>query len=375
MSVTTVNLSDQMAAFVQKVNTISTNMGDVDALTTRRDSDVVSAINGLDSDMFAGMSLQSLATTNKTIIGAINEISDGLDSNSTTLATLTGDQQTVARAAVSASGDLSYNQSTGVFSIDVEQVYTKANFDSDLGDASTSDLPEGTNLYYTNARADARAQAKLNTPYIENPASHHTYTVTVATKTTAHPYTGQGSSSAYFLNGAESPSIILAPNQTYRFDQSDNSNNNHPLKFYLEADRTTNYTTGVTVNGVAGQAGSYTQIVVSEDTPIRLYYQCQNHSYMGSVVSSLSGNAAGAISVTASTGLSYNSSTGVIAGVNATTNAKGVASFSSTNFSTSNGAVSIKNDGVARANLKDEVALIIYNSSGVAVKTLYGAGS
>lgn len=59
------------------------------------------------------------------------------------------------RGALSASGDLTYNSSTGQFSFDVEQVYTKANFDSDLGDASTSDLPEGDNLYYTTARFDS----------------------------------------------------------------------------------------------------------------------------------------------------------------------------------------------------------------------------
>ena len=62
----------------------------------------------------------------------------------------------ISRSSLSAGGDLSYDPATGIFSFDVEQVYTKANFDSDLGDASTSDLPEGTNLYYTNARADAR---------------------------------------------------------------------------------------------------------------------------------------------------------------------------------------------------------------------------
>ena len=55
----------------------------------------------------------------------------------------------------SAEGDLSYDVATGVFSIDVEVEYTKTNFDSDLGDASTTDLPEGTNLYYTQARFDS----------------------------------------------------------------------------------------------------------------------------------------------------------------------------------------------------------------------------
>ena len=122
---------------------------------------------------------------------------------------------------------------------------------------------------------------------IENPASHHTYTITVASKTSAHPYTGQGSSNAYFLDGKESPSIILAPNMTYRFDQANSSNSGHPLRFYLEADKTTAYTTGVTTNGTPGSSGAYTQIVVTDATPPVLYYQCSSHGYMGSVASSL----------------------------------------------------------------------------------------
>ena len=60
------------------------------------------------------------------------------------------------RDQFAAQGDLSYDSATGVFSIDVETVYTKANFDSDLGAASTDDLPEGTtNLYYTTTRHDS----------------------------------------------------------------------------------------------------------------------------------------------------------------------------------------------------------------------------
>ena len=61
----------------------------------------------------------------------------------------------------SASGDLTYNSATGQFSFDVEQVYTKTNFDSDLGDANTGQLPEGTNLYYTTARADSAFDASF----------------------------------------------------------------------------------------------------------------------------------------------------------------------------------------------------------------------
>lgn len=90
------------------------------------------------------------------------------------------------RAAVGASGDLSYNSSTGVFSIDVETIYTKANFDSDLGDASTSDLPEGTNLYYTTARADSDITAKVDGAFVNN--------LTIDADTLG------GQSSAYHLN-------------------------------------------------------------------------------------------------------------------------------------------------------------------------------
>ena len=57
-----------------------------------------------------------------------------------------------SRLAVSASGDLTYNNSTGVFSV---TTYKSSNFDTDFAGKSTSDLSEGTNLYYTDARARA----------------------------------------------------------------------------------------------------------------------------------------------------------------------------------------------------------------------------
>jgi hypothetical protein len=57
-----------------------------------------------------------------------------------------GDTTSIAsiRSYFAASGDLTYNSSTGTFSFDVEDVYTKANFDSDLGDA----LVGGTGISY-----------------------------------------------------------------------------------------------------------------------------------------------------------------------------------------------------------------------------------
>ena len=113
-----------------------------------------------------------------------------------------------------------------------------------------------------------------------------TYTVTVASKTSAHRYNGTGSGSGYKINGIFAPFLSLTPGNTYKFDQADSSNSGHPLRFYLEADKTTAYTTNVTTSGTPGSSGAYTQIVITDATPIVLHYQCSAHAYMGNSVTS-----------------------------------------------------------------------------------------
>ena len=107
-----------------------------------------------------------------------------------------------------------------------------------------------------------------------------TLAVTVATKTAAHRYNGSGSSNGYLIDGVEAPFLTLTPGRTYRFDQSDSSNSGHRLRFYLESNKTTEYTTNVTISGSLGSDG-YTEIVVTDETPIVLHYQCESHEYMG----------------------------------------------------------------------------------------------
>ena len=85
--------------------------------------------------------------------------------NSTGVITYTGPSDSEIRSKLSASNDLTYNPNTGVFSIDVEVKYTKTNFDSDLSDANTGQLPEGSNLYFTNARARASVGADKGLVY------------------------------------------------------------------------------------------------------------------------------------------------------------------------------------------------------------------
>ena len=118
------------------------------------------------------------------------------------------------------------------------------------------------------------------------------YEVKVAAKTADSPYFGVGSSLGYYINGIQTPIIELKGQDTskpyyYRFDQSDSSNNGHPLRFYVDAAKTTEYTTGVTNTGnspAPGNSGAYTQIAVDKTTPNVLFYQCSNHGNMGNYV-------------------------------------------------------------------------------------------
>ena len=49
----------------------------------------------------------------------------------------------------------------------------------------------------------------------------------------------------------------------------------HPLRLYLDADKTTQYTTVVTTTS------TYTEITVASGAPSTLFYQCSIHANMG----------------------------------------------------------------------------------------------
>ena len=90
----------------------------------------------------------------------------------------------------------------------------------------------------------------------------------------------------YFIDGIEAPNIILEPGIEYIFDQSDSSNNFHPLLFSEVNDGYHNGGSDLgplfTNTGVPGSAGAQTEIVINSNVPVNLSYFCSNHSGMGS---------------------------------------------------------------------------------------------
>ena len=113
--------------------------------------------------------------------------------------------------------------------------------------------------------------------YLQAPfGSTISFTVTVGSKDATHRYNGTGSGQAYLINGIQSPFLTLTPGRTYRF-LHDNTGS-HPLRFYLEADKTTQYDTNVDFQD------TYTEITVTDQTPTVLHYQCSAHPYMGNAV-------------------------------------------------------------------------------------------
>jgi hypothetical protein len=103
-----------------------------------------------------------------------------------------------------------------------------------------------------------------------------TYTVRIADD-------GSGSQSVFYINGTPIKTnlgveqvINFVQGNKYRFDLSDPTNVQGPLKFSTTVDTSvpssvTDYTTGVTRQGEVGTAGAYVDILITADTPSTLY--------------------------------------------------------------------------------------------------------
>ena len=230
MAVRSVATTQTLDNFRTTFNSLGTDVGDLSSLSTSAKGSIVLAINEI----------------NTSVTGTGFTLSDG----STTQTIVTGNTLLVTGTSISATVSATDTLTLAIANDVSENVY----FDL-LGAQHNAD--------------DSNAYTEIEVKRI--------------TKTSAHIYHGSGSALGYTLNGVESPFIQFEPGNTYRFNQEDSSNSSHPLAFYLDSGKNTQYTTGVTTNGTPGSSGAYTQIVVSTATPQRLYYQCSSHSLMGNL--------------------------------------------------------------------------------------------
>ena len=135
----------------------------------------------------------------------------------------------------------------------------------------TSSNTSGENTATSNTRNLTGSGTGTIYVKVQNIAGNNYYTFSSSQGGTYSRYNNQSG----FLQGA-----------TYTFDQSDSSNNNHPLRFSLTPDGThttggSEMTTGVTATGTPGTAGAKTEIVIGTSTPSILYYYCTVHPGMG----------------------------------------------------------------------------------------------
>jgi len=94
----------------------------------------------------------------------------------------------------------------------------------------------------------------------------HNYTVTVA-NVSGVDY--------FFIDGVQAPVLTFVQGLTYVFDVSDNTNAGHPLGFKDALGAS--FSSGVTVNGVAGQAGATVTLEVAETGFQPARYYCTVH--------------------------------------------------------------------------------------------------
>ena len=156
-----------------------------------------------------------------------------------------------------------------------------------VGTVTATDADGNSNLTYSISGGDDASLFSIDSSTgqltLQSATSSITSTETPADQTIVVTVAGNAPGD-YYLDGVLFADYQFTVGATYTFDLSDSSNSNHPLRFSETINGPfaggSEYTSGVSYSGTAGQAGASTTITVTESTP-QLYYYCAVHSGMG----------------------------------------------------------------------------------------------
>ena len=156
-----------------------------------------------------------------------------------------------------------------------------------VGTVTATDADGNSNLTYSISGGDDASLFSIDSSTgqltLQSATSSITSTETPADQTIVVTVAGNAPGQ-YYLDGVLFADYQFTVGATYTFDLSDSSNSNHPLRFSETINGPfaggSEYTSGVSYSGTAGQAGASTTITVTESTP-QLYYYCAVHSGMG----------------------------------------------------------------------------------------------
>ena len=361
MAITTVNLTDPVSTFVTKVNTISGDVGDVTNLTSG-DSNLVLAVNtnvtSIDSVNASVIVLNSEVDSNLSLLQShystmvsrtdsnnsdIIALTSRVDSNSTYFAQKIGLNDIDIASIDSDIGNLSVVRSTiGTGADDIAEAIVTTyglivGLDSDLTDVSGAITATARSaVSVTDNGGDGSLSYSSGTGVF-------TYTGPSASEVRAHFSAGEGIDLASGVISGENAST--SNKGIASFNSSDFSVSSGAVS--LAKDPTITLTGAVTGSGTMTNLGSVSIATTATADPTLTI----NGDASGSATFTNLGNA------TLTLSLASGSVGATELATNAVTQAK------------------MADDAVGSAELKDVVTLIIYNSAGTPVKTLYGAGS
>ena len=151
---------------------------------------------------------------------------------------------------------------------------------------------QATNALFANSSSFSTLTGAADTAknlYTQHEGPFKPLPVTIGTKTTDHRYYGIGSDRSINVQGYESPYLRFEVGQTYRFENAAQQAN-YPIRFYYAASGDPvgfGTTTPVTYNDNVTETGTYTEIIVDENTPQLLYYGAGIGATMGSMGNSI----------------------------------------------------------------------------------------